>query len=125
MDNVKLLDMESDEWRTVKLKPGEHWRTKKVYKCAICGCVTNHFWLFSPSYRAPRVFCQGRTAKKELHDALQNKVYNLSESKHPKTYIEDLKKEIEEIRKEFRDIPPDVEMIGDDWKNDPGSHHRS
>jgi hypothetical protein len=117
MSEIKLVDMEDDKWRDAGLEKGEHWRTMKVYKCHICGCLTNHFWMFSPSWRAPRVFCPGRTSKQNLHDLLQEKVDNLSERKHPRSYLEDLKNEIEEIRKQFRDIPSDVEMIGDDWKN--------
>lgn len=117
MDTLKLLDMESDEWRDVKLEPGEHWRTKKAYRCSRCGCITNRFWMFSPSWRAPKLFCPGRTAKQKLHDLLQEKIENDAENMHPKTYIEELKKKIEEIRKQFRDVHPDVEVIGDDWEH--------
>lgn len=118
MNILKLLDMESDEWRNAKLEPGEHWRSRKIYRCKICSCITNHFWLFSPSYRAPRLYCPGRTVNLKLHDLVQEKLNNASAAKHPRSYVDELMKEIVEIKEQFGSIQPDVEMIDDSWKLD-------
>ena len=116
MNILQLIDMESLGWRKVKYNPCDHWRATTPYRCSTCGCISNHFW--HPKFcGSPLLRCPGRKAKEELHGLLEKKVRNLDEG-HPKNYIKELYEEIVEIRRQFSDVLPDVEMIGDSWKFD-------
>ena len=59
----------------------------------------------------PRLRCPGRNFNHELHNLLQDKVVNSRQSKHPKKYLEMLQEDIEELRQQFIDVPPNVEGI--------------
>jgi hypothetical protein len=114
---MKLYDMENVEWKGADFKKSEHWRSKQVYKCGICGCETNEFYMSGAFWGGgPRLVCHGMCAKPELHNLLVEKVMNSQESKHPKKYIEALLEDIEELRQQFKDIPPNVKGIEGDYE---------
>ena len=50
--------------------------------------------------------CPGDLKYPKLHSELTDKIDKLEESGHPKNYIEELKKEINEIKDKFKDIAP-------------------
>ena len=108
---MTLYDMEKGEWRSVKER--ENWRSNRIYECGICGCHSNEFYMWGgPSTgRHPKLVCPGDKYDPKLHYELQDKVWNSWDKKHPQGYIDMLNKEIEEMRKQFMKVEPNV--LGD------------
>lgn len=116
-ETMKLYDMDNSEWRQVDFKKGDRWRSKQVYKCEICGCETNEFVMMQAFWGGgPRLVCPGRHQNSDLHNLLQEKVVNSRQKEHPKKYIEYLLEEIDELRRQFQDVPPNVEGIEGKWE---------
>lgn len=113
---MRLYDMEKDEWKVADFQRGEHWRSKQVYKCGICGSESNEFQMGGWPSMGPRLYCPGKYEKSDLHDLLQKKVVNSRNKEHPKRYIEDLLEDIEELRQQFKDVPPNVKGIEGEWE---------
>lgn len=67
---MKLYDMEKDEWRKIKFKKiGHSWRSKQVYRCVICHCLTNEWHLGGYLSTGPRLLCPADDY--EEHDELE------------------------------------------------------
>ena len=114
---MKLIDMETQEWRQDDFKRGDRWRSSHVHECMVCGCKSNEFFMMQAFWAAgPRLVCPGRDAKPDLHQLLHDKVMNSRNKEHPKKYVEMLMEEIEEMRRQFADVPPNVEGIEGEWK---------
>ncbi len=114
---MKLYDMAKSEYRQTDFQRGEYWRSKQVYKCGICGCESNEFHMGGWPGIGPKLCCPGSSAKHDLHNLLQEKVVNSRNKQHPRRYIEDLLEEIEELRQQFKDIPPNVKGIEGEWES--------
>ena len=56
-------------------------------------------------YRGGHFICPGEEKYPNIHDELEGKINNLSEY-HPKSYKEELKKEILLLKKKFSNILP-------------------
>lgn len=110
---MKLYNMEKGEWEGGKFKRGDHWRSDRVYECNICKCKSNEYVMGGWPSMGPRLVCPGLEENPELHDELQEKVWNLEDEgkKHPKAYLKMLREEIEEIRKDFSHVKPNVRGI--------------
>ena len=79
---------------------------KNFETCDVCGCkskVVKHFWGIGGGGES--LLCSGEEKYPEEHCILYDKL-ELFEQEHPKSYKEELKKEIKELRKKFRSIPP-------------------
>lgn len=113
---MRLYNMEKAEWRQTDFERGDHWRSKQVYKCGICGCESNEFHMGGWPGMGPRLGCPGSYEKSDLHNLLQKKVVNSRGKEHPKKYIEDLLEDIEELRQQFKDVPPNVNGIEGEWE---------
>ncbi|MFC2039873.1 hypothetical protein ACFLTW_01690 [Chloroflexota bacterium] len=109
---MKLYDMEKEEWRETHFNPGDRWRVNKIYHCDICGCESNEFHMRGGMYWAPRLVCNGNNDNSDLHDLLKEKLQQSRTRKHPQGYLSELKQEIESIRKNFRDVSPNIEGMG-------------
>lgn len=111
--------MEKREWPSVKA--GDHWRSDRIYECEICGCRSNEFYMFAPSYSHPKLVCPGDKYDTKLHYELQNKVWNSWDKKHPQGYLDMLSGEIKETRKQFLKVKPNV--LGSPNPLNPKSPH--
>jgi len=67
---MKLYDMDKQEWRELKPTLHQHWRSTKIFKCAICHVKTND-WVLGGAYWGvgPKLICPGDSYKQ--HDELE------------------------------------------------------
>jgi hypothetical protein len=112
---MKLYNMETDEWREAHFKPGDHWRADRVYRCSVCGCESNAFYMWGSTYSHPKLVCPGYNAKSDLHELLREKVQEIKERKHPESYVAELRREIEAMKQQFQSTPPDLEGEPAQW----------
>lgn len=86
-------------------------RLSGLEKCYYCGCKSK----FSITYAGiggggTHFICPAELKYHGLHADLVNKIERLMEEGHPKNYLADLKKEINEINSKFKNIP-DLELL--------------
>ncbi|MBI4014539.1 MAG: hypothetical protein HY365_01150, partial [Candidatus Aenigmarchaeota archaeon] len=79
---------------------------KSAETCDVCGCkskVEEH--LYGAGMRADSLICPGEKKHPKLHEELLEKVENSESDMHPKSYLKELAKEIQQLRAKFKSIP--------------------
>ena len=114
---MKLYDMEKDEHPEGLGKGTHHFRSKRVYKCAICGCLSDEFRMLIgyPGY-PPTLCCPGKDAKQGLHFQLWDKLRMAADKSYPKSFLDELEAEVRELRRQFQHISPNIQGPVEEWK---------
>lgn len=87
-----LFDLRKEDYPKER---GSVFRTLQIYECGICGSTTNKVCMGGWPGLGVRSICPN--ASQCWHHELEDKL-NLTKAPHPKTYLEELTKEIEEIK---------------------------
>lgn len=85
----------------------------QLEECFYCGCKSKFKTKPIQTMMGPKseLICIAEVRFPKLHDELVGKMENLFEERgHPKSYVAELKKEINEIKAKFKDIP-NLEII--------------
>lgn len=117
MEEIKLYDQEKRE-RPIGLGKGwHHFRSKRAYKCGICGCLSNEFRMVIgyPGF-PPTLCCPGAKANQGLHSLLWTKSRKAVDESYPKSFREELDAEIGELREQFQYILPNIEGSVEEWE---------
>ena len=90
------------------LKGREIQEISQFEECFYCGCKSKLKTKPLQTMMGPKseLICPAKIKYPELHSELVDKIENLYEEKgHPKSYVAELKKEINEIKTKFKNIP--------------------
>lgn len=68
-----------------------------------------------PGY-PPTLCCPGKDAKQGLHFLLWDKLRMAADKSYPKSFLDELKAEVRELRRQFQHISPKIQGPVEEWK---------
>jgi hypothetical protein len=101
---IKLYDLDKRDYLN---KRGDSFRSLQVSKCWVCGALSNYVIMGGYPGYGVRVICPN--SSECWHHELEEKIEWL-DNPHPKSYKDELQKEIDEMKKQHsEDIKNDLE----------------
>lgn len=101
-DEIRLYDMNGDEWKKHNRQFGNRWRSSTIYRCAICHTKTNLWILGGTAFSiGPRLLCPGD--RYEEHDELEETLDDYGDVSRRIQKMEELLKKAPELYQRRRD----------------------
>ncbi len=101
---VKLYDLDKRDYPNNR---GDYFRSRQVYKCWVCGAISNCIVMGGYPGYGVRIVCPSSDCR--WHSNLEDKLRWL-QNPHPAEYKQALEREIEEFRKQHADkVENDIE----------------
>ena len=112
---VQYVDFNKNDWHG-KFKRGDVFRSLEASICGVCGCKSNKWEMGGYPGLGPRLVCPGNRKFPELHEEMSRKRQTIDLNGHygmtalPRAVLAELKVELEEDKKKFVRIKPDVKL---------------